>query len=144
MPSLSDFLDNLYLDANLTAYHWNRDKTKKYDYNEVNPGLGIEHDSGDWRQMIGRYKNSLNGKSNYGLVGYTPLQYDTPIGNLKLGGVAGGVTGYPMASIAPAAGLLATLQRGNLGLNLMAVPTVKFGDTTADGFAGLQARYKIK
>lgn len=135
--------DNWYLDRNIRAYHLDRAKKDLMDYNEVNPGLGIEHDSGDWRQMFGQYKNSLRGNSNYALLGYTPLHYDTPYGNFKFGGVVGGVTGYPLMPVVPAAGLLGTYDYGKFGANLIATPTVTVNGNQVDGFLGLQGRYKF-
>jgi hypothetical protein len=62
MGRLSDLLDNLYLNQNISAYHWNRDKKEKMDYNEVNPGIGLELQDGDMRYMVGNYLNSLRKK----------------------------------------------------------------------------------
>lgn len=146
IKSLMDSIpqDNWYLDANLSAYHLDRDRKNQMNYNESNPGFGIEHDDGDWRQMFGQYKNSLRGNSNYALLGYTPIHYDTPYGNFKLGGVVGGITGYPYLPLTPAAGLLGTYDYGNFGANLIVTPTVRSGDKQFDGFIGLQGRYKFK
>lgn len=131
-------LSDLYLDANLGSYHWDRGA----NMNERNPGLGLERDTGDWRQMLGMYKNSLGKPSGYAMLGYTPLQYQTALGELKLGGLAGALSGYEMP-VVPALGLLASLQRGRLGLNFIATPSAKMGDKRALGFAGLQARYRL-
>lgn len=140
---MPNFLDNTYLDANLGSYHWNRDAVKDMNFRETNPGLGLEHDSGKWRQMIGEYLNSNKKHSNYALLGYTPFQTQTPLGLLKAGIVGGGITGYDVP-VAPALGLLATLQNGKYGLNFTAVPDASMNGHKAYGFAGLQARYKLK
>ena len=138
----NNFLNNLYLDQNLAAYHWDRNAVKEKNFNEVNPGLGIEYDNGKWRGMLGNYLNSMRGNSNYGLLGYTPIIKNTDYGTFKAGMIGGGVTGYDLP-IAPVAGLLGSYQNGKFGLNLMAVPDAEIGGKKAYGFAGLQARYKF-
>lgn len=140
---LSKILDKTYLDANIAAKHWDRDATKDLNLNERNPGIGLEHDSGDWRQMVGQYKNSMNKNSIYALLGYTPFQTETLLGKLKAGIIGGGITGYDMP-VAPAAGLLATLDRGNYGVNFTAVPDASINGKKAYGFLGAQLRYKLK
>ena len=136
-----DFLDNLYLNANLKAYHFNRDAGKRL--NETNPGLGLEYEKGDLRTFLGQYKNSIGKKSRYGLLGYTPLKAKTSLGDFSAGVIGGGITGYGMP-LAPALGLLGTYQKGNFGLNLTVVPSASVDGKKAYGFAGLQARYKLK
>lgn len=144
MPSTDDILKNLYLNQSLSAYHWNRDKKEKQDYNETNPGYGVEYQDGDMRYMIGQYLNSLRKNSNYGLAGYMPLRMDTGIGRFRAGVVGGGITGYPTGVVTPAAGLAGAYENGNFGLNVMAVPNAKIGNTNVDGFMGIQAKYKMK
>lgn len=141
--TLSNYLNNSFLDGSVAAYHFNRDAVKQQNLNENNKGFGLEHDSGKWRQMLGYYDNSYNKHSNYALLGYTPLKYDTSIGQFKLGGVGGLISGYPNAPIVPAAGLLATYQNGRFGANLMAVPSASNNGQNGYGFAGLQLRYKL-
>ena len=136
-------IDNLYLDANIGSYHWNRNNVAKHNLQEINPGIGIEKDFGLLRGMLGYYKNSIGRHSNYAILGYTPLIYDSFIGEFKLGGLAGVLSGYNIP-IAPAIGFLGTYQKNNFGINLIATPSVTFGDDEAYGFAGLQARYKFK
>lgn len=144
MGKLSDLLDDLYLNQNISAYHWNRDKKEKENYNEVNPGIGLELKDGDMRYMIGNYLNSLRNNSNYGLVGYTPFNADTSIGKFSAGIVGGGITGYPTGDITPAAGLLGSYEKGRFGINLLAVPNAKVGGKDVDGFLGIQGKYKLK
>jgi hypothetical protein len=142
--STDDILKNLSLTRNIAAYHWNRDKQKQMDYNENNPGFGLEYQDGDRRYMIGQYLNSLRKNSNYALMGYTPLHADIGIGRFSAGVVGGGITGYPTGVVTPAAGLLGSYDNGNFGVNLMAVPNAKIGSTDVDGFLGLQAKYNLK
>lgn len=143
MPSYNDFSNNIYLNKNLLSYHWNREKKEKRDFNEINPGYGIEYQDGDIHYMIGQYLNSLNNNSNYALTGYTPFKYNTGYGMLSGGIIGGGVTGYPMADVVPSAGLLGNYQNDNFGINVIAVPTVQVGKDTVDGFLGIQGRYKF-
>lgn len=143
MPSYDDIIKNLYLNRSLTAYHWDRDKKNRLDYNETNPGVGLEYKDGDKRYMIGQYLNSLRKNSNYALMGYTPFHANTGIGRFSAGIVGGGITGYPLADVVPAAGLLGTYENGDFGVNAMAVPTVKVGKDTVDGFLGIQSKYKF-
>jgi len=144
MPTLADIIRNSSIDMNLSAYHWNRDKKAVKDYNEVNTGVGITYAKGDTRYMLGQYLNSLRHNSNYALVGKTLLDTDTLIGKFGLGVVGGGITGYPLADVVPALGLLGTYDTKNFGVNLIATPNVKVGDKDVDGFLGLQGRYKFK
>jgi len=137
-------MPKLYLDQSLSAYHWNRDKKNQMDYNETNPGFGLEYQDGDMRYMLGQYLNSLRNNSNYALAGYMPVHADTGIGRFSAGVVGGGITGYPVADVVPAAGLMGSYEKGPFGVNLMAVPNAKIGSTDIDGFLGLQAKYNLK
>lgn len=143
-PILDDIIRNSSVDVNLAAYHWNRDKQKILDYNEVNPGIGITYTDGDTHYMAGQYLNSLRHNSNYALVGKTLLDTNTAIGKFGLGVVGGAITGYPLADVIPAAGILGTWDSKDFGLNLIATPNVKVGNKDVDGFLGLQGRYKFK
>lgn len=144
MPSLADLLDNAYISNSVASYHLDRDKKEKKDYNEANHGLGIEIKDGDLTYMLGQYKNSFRKNSNYGLIGYQPLKAETRLGKLALGLLGGGITGYPIGDVVPAAGLMGSYENGRFGLNLIATPGVKIGDTEIDGFLGLQGKYKLK
>lgn len=143
MSAIDDILNNLYINRNIAAYHLDRGKKEANDYNETNPGLGLEYKDGDKRYMIGQYLNSLRKNSNYALMGYTPFNADTSIGKFGAGIVGGAVTGYPFMDITPAAGLLGTYENGKFGANLIATPTVTIDGKTNDGFIGLQGKYKF-
>jgi len=143
MSAIDDIIKNLYLTRNIAAYHLDREKTKEKDYNESNPGWGLEYQDGDKRYMIGQYLNSLRNNSNYALMGYTPYHYDTGMGMLSGGVVGGAVTGYPYMPVTPAAGLLGTYENGKFGANLMLTPTVTVDGKSNDGFLGLQGKYKF-
>jgi hypothetical protein len=143
MESLDDLLKKVSIDQNISSYHWNRDNQKKNNYNEINPGIGLEYKDDDMRYMIGNYLNSLNKNSNYMLAGYTPINKLSDLGKFSAGVVGGGITGYPTGDITPAAGLLGSYENGKFGLNLLAVPNVKITGKDVDGFLGLQSRYKF-
>lgn len=142
MPTLEQ-LQNLYLNQNLSAYHFDRQATKDKNLNETNPGIGIEHQNGDFRQMLGQYLNSKGRKSNYALVGYTPFNMQGSFGKLSAGIVGGGITGYTVP-ITPAVGLLGSYQNGRMGVNITAVPDATVNGQKAHGFLGAQLRYKLK
>jgi len=126
-----------YLDVSVAAYHWNRKATVDNDFNEINAGVGFTRDVGDERWMAGFYKNSVRKYSTYVLYGYTPIK----VGEVKIGFVVGGITGYQYM-IVPAAGLLLTYQPScNLGINLLATPN--FPKNNVYGFLGLQLRFKL-
>ena len=127
-----------YLDINLASYHFSRAQVAQQDMNEVNPGIGIERESGAWRQMGGVYRNSLRRTSAYLLAGYSPVR----VGSFSLGVFGGAVTGYEVL-VAPAAGLIASLQFARVGLNLTVVPDAHIMHKQVDGFAGLQMRYRF-
>lgn len=129
-----------YMDQNVGSYHFDRQAVKDLNFSENNPGLGIERDNGDHRQMAGFYKNSERNPSVYGLYGYTPFHLGD---NFKAGIIGGGVTGYKMP-IAPVAGLIGTYQGKNLGVNVTVVPDAKVGENRAYGFTGVQLRYPFK
>ncbi len=128
-----------YLDINLASHHFQRSEVARQNLSEFNPGIGIEHDMGDWRQMAGVYRNSIRRTSAYVLAGYTPLH----IGKASVGIVGGAITGYEVP-VAPALGLIASLQFDKFGVNLIAVPDAHVMHKRVNGFAGFQARYKLK
>ncbi|HWQ96264.1 MAG TPA: hypothetical protein VN368_02715 [Candidatus Methylomirabilis sp.] len=127
-----------YANINLAAHHWNRADTSRLNLNEFNPGIGIERENGNFRQMAGIYKNSIRKPSIYALAAYIPVH----AGPLNIGIAGGLVTGYKKALV-PAAGLaiILTEQGQRLGLNLIAVPSVK--KLGICGFLGIQARIKL-
>ncbi len=136
--SLPGFAADTYFDANLASYHWGREDVAQNNLNETNPGIGIERDTGEWRQMAGVYQNSIRRTSSYALLGYMPFRVD----NLSLGGVGGVVTGY-FVEVVPAVGLIATLQFNDIGVNIIAVPNAHVMHKDVNGFVGLQLRYKL-
>lgn len=134
----------VYLNTNLAAYHWDRDSAHKNNYNERNAGLGIEQIDGKVRKAVGYYQNSLYKYSFYVAAGYTPLGYQTPLGTIQAGLTIGMVTGYPQMLIVPVVAGLVSFTGKRMGANLIFVPSASNGGSKADGFAGLQLRYKLK
>lgn len=131
--------NDIYINYSVAAYHHDREAVKSRNLNEINNGLGLERDSGNFRQMIGGYKNSNSKTSVYALVGYTPLKFD----NFKFGVVGGGLTGYGYP-ITPAGGLFGTYQFNNFGVNITIVPDAHIGKHKIYGFTGLQLRYILR
>lgn len=133
----SNAMADTYINVNVAAYHFNRDATAKYNFNEVNPGVGIEFSNRNNGYMFGVYNNSIYGQSAYALATYTPIH----VSNVDIGVVGGGVTGYKYAYIVPAVGVLMTMKYKRVGVNIMLVPEVQSMDVY--GFAGLQLSYKM-
>lgn len=94
-------------------------------FRQFNPGLGVEL---QWRPRhalaAGYFLNSIDEDSWYALYHYTPLQ----LGRfLRVGGMAGVVTGYPGyndGGIAPAGGVVAKVEGGRIGINLVYLPQI--------------------
>lgn len=131
--------DATYMDINLASHHFSRNEVARQNLSEVNPGFGLERDAGEWRQMAGVYRNSIRRASAYALVGYTPLH----ITRLRMGLVGGAITGYEIP-VAPAVGLIASLQFDRFGVNLIMVPDAHVMHKEVNGFAGLQVRYRLR
>lgn len=86
---------HLYVDANLHAYHFDRDAVHKYGFNENNFGGGLEFTNDVLGVMAGYYHNSIWRGSLYVLGRYSPLQLDlTSKDRLNAGFVFGGLSGY--------------------------------------------------
>ena len=62
-----DMWINIHFAANHEVEtYWNLDSKTWEDYNNVNPGLGLEYEmSNHWSAKAGMYKNSLNSNSAY-------------------------------------------------------------------------------
>jgi hypothetical protein len=129
--------DDVYVDFNVMAYHFDRSAVKKYNFNEVNPGIGITVTDGTFGKHFGMYKNSVYVESVYALASYSPIHYK----GISVGVVGGGITGYKFAIVSPAAGLIISAKYEKVGINIMIVPDAKSVDVY--GFAGIQISYKI-
>lgn len=78
----------LWINAGMYSYHFARDS----GLNNNNVGFGAEYSFSSVASLtIGGFKNSDSAHSNYGGIYYHPVS----IGWLKLGFVAGAMSGYP-------------------------------------------------
>ena len=139
MLSISIFADELSVDINLTAHHWNRTDVAEQHLNEFNPGVGLHWTDGDFHKLVGFYDNSYKKLSVYGLMAWTPVS----IQSVHIGPFAGVVTGYS-APYKPAAGLY-VIAPINAKYNMIftAVPTIKTEFFKCYGFAALQVNVKF-
>jgi hypothetical protein len=137
MLSLSAQADDLYVDINLHAHHWNRTDVSEQNLNEVNPGIGLHFVAGDYHKLIGVYKNSDRKLSTYALLAWTPIN----IGVAHVGAIGGVVTGYSSPYL-PAAGLYTSFNlTDKANLNITLVPTIR--SIKCYGFAGFQISFKL-
>lgn len=92
----------------------------------VTPGFGVEISrSADARIAAGVYDNSNCRVSSYAAYVWTPLHF----GQIHVGALAGGVTGYSY-TVLPAAAFTATFEARRWGVNLIYIPP--FGDYSAN------------
>lgn len=114
------------------SYHLQRHR----GYNEINTGIGLEHElSADWRLGGGVYRNSIRKDSYYAGAIYTPYT----IYGVKIGTSLGIVTGYgnplPMA--------LPTLiyEGREYGVNVVLVPPI--AAAAKSGVIGMQMKWRF-
>jgi len=135
--SFNCLADDLYVDFNLHAHHWNRTDVAQQHLNEINPGIGLRFVDGDYHKMVGVYKNSDRKLSTYAMLAWTPIN----LGPAHIGAVGGVITGYSSPYI-PAAGLYASINlTGRANLNITLVPTIR--SIQCYGFAGFQLSFKF-
>jgi hypothetical protein len=101
-------------------------------FNQSNPGIGLEADSGNWQFAVGTYRNSYYRTTNYATVGFFPLHLD----GWSAGVVGGPATGYKMPAIG---GFEVTYRAKAWGINLLGVPPVMNGAAVI----GLQLVWKL-
>lgn len=137
LVSTTALSDEMYLNINIHAHHWNREAASKLNLNEVNPGVGLEFVEGDYRKMIGFYRNSDRNTSAYALLAWAPVK----IGVVKLGAFGGMVTGYesPYLPVAGATAIVEITEKVNL--NITAIPTIS--SIRCYGFLGFQLGVKL-
>lgn len=106
--------------------------------NEVNPGLGFEHQLSDTSKAIGGfYRNTEGRNSMYGGVNYSPVS----VGPVQLGANLGLLSGYSAAPVIPMIAPTASLEGKDYGLNLTFMPNPKDWKTSA---VGLQVKRRVK
>ncbi len=117
----SNPLNEVWLNAGFYSYHFQRDK----GLNDSNPGAGAEYRFSTVSSLTaGRFYNSDRKYSNYAGIYYQPVA----IGNLRLGAVVGGFSGYPRMRNGGwfvAAIPVASFEYRRFGVNLMIVPSYK-------------------
>lgn len=107
------------------SYHGDRSG----DWNEKNPGLGVEHN--DW--LAGYYRNSYDKDTFYAGYAWRPLQ----VGYVKAGVIVAAATGYP----SPVVALPSVVIEGPKGgVEIIGAPAVGKGTTW---FVGLNLRFKF-
>lgn len=133
-----------WANLNLASYHLG-DETDFLPpgqrFNQENWGAGIEV---QWQSRhavsAGYYRNSVDRDSFYALYHYTPWQFGE---HIRVGGMAGVVTGYPGyndGGPAPAGGLVAKIEHGRVGVNLVYLPYIR--DVTPHTL-GLQFKLRL-
>lgn len=125
----SAFADT-FLTLPAVSYHLQRHK----GYNEINTGVGFEHDvAEDWRMGAGVYRNSIRKDSYYAGAIYAPYS----LFGVKIGTSLGIVTGYgnPLPMAIPTF----MYEGREYGANVVVVPPV--GVKT--GVIGLQLKWRL-
>jgi len=102
-------------------------------FDQVNAGVGLEYDVGNWGISGGEYKNSYYQQTVYFVASYTPIH----LGDFALGAFGGPATGYETPVIG---GLLVAYRHSNYGFNLMVIPPTVKGTS---GVLGLQLVFKF-
>jgi hypothetical protein len=134
----------LWLTANTVSWHNQQDcaTCPSGKVNQANWGGGLEarFDHG-LVAMAGGYRNSWSRTTTYLLGAWQPIE----AGWAKAGIFAGAVTGYRneedcKTTVCPAAGLMFSVQRERVGINLMVVPAVSPKHTTV---IGLQVKARL-
>jgi hypothetical protein len=95
------------------------------------PGLGIACPLGEAEVAAGAYLNSWGTPSAYVAVGYEPIS----IGPVRIGALAGLVTGYHGGVVRPMAGLQASVPLFTGRLRLQALPKPSKSTDVVFGFA---------
>ena len=121
----------LYLQVNLASYHPN--ESRDDDFNEFNPGLGVEYHFEHFYVAGGFFENSIDKFSTYWGIGHERSIFVDWFGLGILGGV---VTGYdsgfsPRLAAVPSA----FFKKGRTTLKTYYVPAVGDVDEDAIGFA---------
>ncbi len=123
--------------ANVGSRHFNTEE----DFNESNPGIGLEW---QWQPRhgvaVGYFRNSVDRDSFYALYQFTPLALGR---HVRVGGMIGAVTGYPGyndGGLAPGGGLVLKAEWERFGANLVYLPQVS---GVTPNTLGLQIKYRF-
>lgn len=128
-----------WLVANLGSYHPDRAYAREHELTGVNPGLGVEYGvRGDLRLVGGAYRNSYRQTSVYAGGAWQPIE----ILGARVGVLGGLVNGYPVREgrFGPFAGLVASVEIGRAGFNIVALPKVR---DKAHGAIALQLKWGL-
>lgn len=124
-----------WLQLGAASYHFDRDQ----HYNEINAGLGIEHQFNARHSLAaGFYRNSERNTSYYAVYGYTPIE----LGPVKLGALAGAANGYSAhdGKWFPVILPVATAQIGRAGVNVTVIPPIT---EKIDGGIAVQFKWRF-
>jgi hypothetical protein len=128
--------NELWLNPGMVSYHFDKDN----GYNNKNFGFGAEYVFSSVASLTGGgFKNSDHEHSNYLGIYYHPVT----ISFLKVGFVAGGLSGYPATNNGgwfPALIPTISAESGWVGANLLLIPSV--GDKV-HGAISLQLKFKV-
>ena len=112
----------------VAAYHAKAQDQYGNDYNGDTPGIGVLCPiANNTRFAAGTYFNSFRRQSNYAAVVWQPFD----IGGVKVGVLAGAVSGYKSYAI-PLAAAAATLPVGQFELHLTLIPEANTSPATAE------------
>ncbi|GEM_PF-1853989 len=121
----------LFLQFNVASYHPNEDKDE--DYNEFNPGVGLEYHMDDYYFAGGFFENSIDKFSTYWGVGHERTIGADWFGLGVLGGVVTGYDGGFSPRLVAVPYFL--LKNGRTSLKTYYIPAVGDVDSDAIGFA---------
>lgn len=111
------------------SYHSNRER----EYNERNPGLGIEYRiNNEWSLASGFYKNSFSRTTYYAYANWTPIN----LGPVWFGLAGGAVTGYKNLNdggVAPALVPSAEWRYGRFAAMVNYIPKLEKGGSDVVG-----------
>lgn len=122
----------LYLQVNMASYHPNEDSDD--DFNEFNPGVGLEYHLDGFYLAGGFFENSIDKFSTYWGVGHERTIGADWFGLGILGGI---VTGYDSGGFSPRLAAIPYLmfKTERVALKTYYVPEVGDVDSDAIGFA---------
>lgn len=123
---------------NVGGFSWHFED--RSDFNQTHPALGLEYWLDDeWAIVAGRYKNSVNRKTNYFGAAYTPWSWH----DLRFGLVLGVADGYPKLNKGKWFSMLTpivTYENGRFGANLIIIPTIS---ESVKGAVAVQFKFRL-